>query len=125
MLFDLFNRRHDGHLTREEIRQVINLIFKDFHMPYEVNHLDVDNFLVDFDINHDREITMEDFKGVDVLTFDLHHERELGMETKIKMKVNWFYSRDYLLLFHNTFYNQNIKFLLNIIYFTNIIVINL
>ncbi len=88
MLFDLFNRRHDGHLTREEIRQVINLIFKDFHMPYEVNHLDVDNFLVDFDINHDREITMEDFKGVDVLTFDLHHERQLGMESKIKMKVN-------------------------------------
>ena len=42
-------------------------------MPYEVNQLDVENFLADFDINHDREITMEDFKGVDVLTFDLHH----------------------------------------------------
>jgi len=41
MLFDLFNRSHDGHLTRDEVRQVINFIFKDFHMPYEVNELDV------------------------------------------------------------------------------------
>ena len=37
MLFDVFNRKHDGHLTRAEIGEVINLIFKDFNMPYEVN----------------------------------------------------------------------------------------
>jgi hypothetical protein len=34
------------------------MIFKDFNMPYEVNELDVQNFLQDFDINHDHEITI-------------------------------------------------------------------
>jgi len=46
-------------------------------MPYEVNESDVQNFLQDFDINHDHEITMADFKGVDILHFDLHHENQM------------------------------------------------
>jgi len=53
------------------------MIFKDFGMPYEVNDLDVQNFLQDFDINHDHEITIEDFKGVDILHFDLHQQNEM------------------------------------------------
>ena len=77
MRFDIFNKRHDGHLTREEVKEVITMIFKDFGMPYEVNDLDVQNFLQDFDINHDHEITIEDFKGVDILHFDLHQQNEM------------------------------------------------
>lgn len=53
------------------------MIFKDFGMPYEVNDMDVQNFLQDFDINHDHEITIEDFKGVDILHFDLHQQNEM------------------------------------------------
>lgn len=34
MLFDIFSKRHDGHLTRQEIKEVITMIFKDFGMPY-------------------------------------------------------------------------------------------
>lgn len=77
MLFDIFNKRQDGHLTRQEIKEVISMIFKDFGMPYEVNDMDVQNFLQDFDINHDHEITIEDFKGVDILHFDLHQQNEM------------------------------------------------
>ncbi len=89
MLFDIFNKRHDGHLTREEIKDVIKLIFKDFNMPYEVNDLDVQNFLQDFDINHDHEITIEDFKGVDVLHFDLHQENEMRVYWSTKKWFLW------------------------------------
>ena len=91
MLFDIFNKRHDGHLTREEVKEVISMIFKDFGMPYEVNDLDVQNFLQDFDINHDHEITIEDFKGVDILHFDFHQQNE--------MRVYW-NVYDFLLLFN-------------------------
>jgi len=59
------------------------MIFKDFGMPYEVNDLDVQNFLQDFDINHDHEITIEDFKGVDILHFDLHQQNEMRVYWKI------------------------------------------
>ena len=34
------------------------------------------NFLEDFDISHNHEITMDDFKGVDILHFDIHKENE-------------------------------------------------
>lgn len=46
-------------------------------MPYQVNDLDINNFLEDFDIDHDHEITILDFKGIDKIHFDVHHESEL------------------------------------------------
>lgn len=91
MLFDIFNKRHDGHLTREEIKDVIKLIFQDFNMPYEVNDMDVQNFLQDFDINHDHEITIEDFKGVDVLHFDIHQQNEMRVYWMARKWFLWAY----------------------------------
>lgn len=52
MIFDYFDKHHQGYLTRKEVGSVLNYIFKDFGLNHQICDEDVNQFLKDIEVWH-------------------------------------------------------------------------
>lgn len=69
--FKIYDKDKDGKISKNDLKEALAEIFKDFEVTAKVTDQDVQNFLADFDIDRNEDITMDDFKGVEFIRFDL------------------------------------------------------
>lgn len=68
-IFGRYDINQDGDLQRSEVQNILTDVFRLLGNPNLVNEADIDNFILDYDRNHDGKLSWSDFRNISAITF--------------------------------------------------------